>query len=103
MNTTLTIKKDLLPSEAPWIVFNEHGRAVARFAEREDAGEFLYETEDDAQEEREDKIACLERIINGEGAGFSNDELLALGIGYGIPGPLSDEQMSVEVLRALND
>src|SRR4029077_1695312 len=103
---TLTIKKALFSSETPWIVFNESGKTIARFAEREDAGAFLYPDADD-QEDRDDKIASLKRILDDvEMAldpeyGFNNDELLELGIGYGIPGPLSNEQVRREAAAIL--
>jgi hypothetical protein len=40
----------------------------------------------------------LERLADGEASPdeFSNDELLRLGIGYGVPGPLSDERVRRE-------
>lgn len=40
----------------------------------------------------------LERLADGEASAgeFSNDELLRLGIGYGVPGPLSDERVRRE-------
>lgn len=53
-----------------------------------------------------DKIHALEQIRDGFSDEYSNDELLSLGIGYGIPGPLSDEQVrreAEEILGAMGD
>jgi hypothetical protein len=48
-----------------------------------------------------EQVTDLERIRDGFGICFdadeySNDELLSLGIGYGISGPLTDEQIRRE-------
>lgn len=48
-----------------------------------------------------ERVADLSRVADGHGDEFSNDELLRLGIGYGVAGPLSDEQMRREALEAL--
>jgi hypothetical protein len=64
---------------------------------------------DAAGQARADKVADLNRIIDDlEMAlhpeyGFNNDELLRLGIGYGIPGPLSDEQVRREAAEVLSE
>lgn len=53
-----------------------------------------------------DKVTNLELIANGEAEDWralTNDELLALGIGYGIPGPLSDEQVRREAAEILSE
>lgn len=55
-----------------------------------------------------EQITDLERIRDGFGLSFdaeeyNNDELLRLGIGYGIPGPLSDEQIRREATEILAD
>jgi len=56
----------------------------------------------------EDEARDLERITEGfgltfDGDEYSNDELLRLGIGYGIPGPLSDEQVRREAAEILSE
>lgn len=54
-----------------------------------------------------EQVVDLERLAGGdpealdETYGFNNDELLRLGIGYGIPGPLSDEQVRREAAEIL--
>lgn len=50
--------------------------------------------------ERIERLRCI-----GEGMGdlYSNDELLAVGVGYGIPGVLSVEQMSREAGELLDE
>ena len=61
------------------------------------------------REEIQQKRADLERIIDDVELaldpeyGFNNDELLRLGIGYGIPGPLSDEQVRGEAAQILGE
>lgn len=47
--------------------------------------------------------ADLQRIADGFGDEYNNDELLRLGIGYGIPGPLSDEQVRREAAERLSE
>lgn len=56
-----------------------------------------------------EQVAGLERIASGDPValsdeyGFNNDELLEMGIGYGIPGPLSDEQVQREAAEILEE
>lgn len=53
-----------------------------------------------------DKLADLQRIANDDGVGideYSNDELLRLGIGYSVPGRLSDEQVRREAAEILSE
>src|SRR4051794_5738803 len=62
------------------------------------AGHGYFGVRDFAQE----ALADLELLSEGDPMafddewGYSNDQLLQLGIGYGIPGPLSDEQVRRE-------
>ena len=54
-------------------------------------------------------LTDLRRLVDGDPEaldpeyGFNNDELLRLGIGYGIPGPLSDEQVRHEAAEILSE
>lgn len=43
-----------------------------------------------------EQIERLRCISEGMGDMFSNDEILAVGVGYGIAGPLTVEQMARE-------
>ncbi|HET7455378.1 MAG TPA: hypothetical protein VFJ76_07655 [Solirubrobacterales bacterium] len=59
-------------------------------------------------EVQQDEIADLKRIAEGfgltfDGDEYSNDELLRLGIGIGIPGALSDEQVRREAAEILSE
>lgn len=53
--------------------------------------------------DRLDEIGVLVSLANEEGEAFSNDEVLAVGVGYGIPGPLSEEQMAEEAAERLGE
>lgn len=56
-----------------------------------------------------EQVVDLERLVAGDPEalhpeyGFNNDELLQLGIGYGVPGPLTVDQIQREALEALNE
>lgn len=49
-----------------------------------------------------DKIERLRDIAGGEGDLYSNDELLAVGVGYGTPGALTCEWMAAEAEAILD-
>lgn len=48
-----------------------------------------------------DRIERLRCIAQGMGDLYSNDEVLAVGVGYGIPGALTAEQMAREANEEL--
>lgn len=50
-----------------------------------------------------DKVERLRCISDGMGDLYSNDEVLAVGVGYGIPGALSTSQMADEADVILAD
>lgn len=50
-----------------------------------------------------DKIERLRCIAEGMGDLYTNDEILAVGVGYGIAGPLTCEQMAGEAVEILDD
>lgn len=50
--------------------------------------------------ERIERLRC---ISNGEGNLYSNDEVLAVGVGYGVPGGLTVEQMAAEADEELTE
>lgn len=50
-----------------------------------------------------DKVERLRCISDGMGDLYSNDEVLAVGVGYGIPGGLSVSQMADEADVILAD
>jgi len=50
-----------------------------------------------------DRIERLRCIRDGMGDLYSNDEILAVDIGYGIAGPLTCEQMAKEADELLAD
>lgn len=50
--------------------------------------------------ERIERLRC---ISDGMGDLYSNDEILAVGVGYGIPGALTVEQMAQEADELLGE
>ena len=50
-----------------------------------------------------EQIERLRNISNGMGDLYSNDEVLAVGVGYGIPGALTVEQMAAEADEILGE
>lgn len=50
-----------------------------------------------------EQVERLRCISDGEGEFYSNDEILAVGVGYGIPGGLTVEQMAREADEILAD
>jgi hypothetical protein len=50
-----------------------------------------------------DRIERLRCISDGMGDLYSNDEVLAVGVGYGVPGALTVEQMAAEADELLGD
>jgi hypothetical protein len=50
-----------------------------------------------------EKIERLRCISEGMGDLYSNDEILAVGVGYGIPGALTVEQMAAEADELLGE
>lgn len=50
-----------------------------------------------------DKIERLRCIRDGMGDMYSNDEILAVGVGYAISGPLTCEQMAGEAAEILDE
>jgi hypothetical protein len=50
-----------------------------------------------------EKVERLRCIRDGMGDLYSNDEILAVGVGYGIPGALTVEQMSREADELLGE
>lgn len=50
-----------------------------------------------------EKIERLRCISDGMGDMYSNDEILATGVGYAIAGPLTTEQMSEEANEILDE
>jgi len=50
--------------------------------------------------ERIERLRC---ISDGMGDLYSNDEILAVGVGYGVPGALTVEQMAKEADEILAD
>lgn len=49
------------------------------------------------------KIERLRCIEEGMGDLYSNDEILAVGVGYGIAGPLTCDQMAEEASERLGE
>lgn len=59
---------------------------------------------ENAMRSRLDDLAALQRIARGEDIDeFSNDETLALGLAYGIPGPIPDSQLEEEAGERLDE
>lgn len=50
-----------------------------------------------------EQVERLRCISDGMGDLYSNDEILAVGVGYGIPGALTVEQMAKEADEILAD
>jgi hypothetical protein len=50
-----------------------------------------------------EQVERLRCISDGMGDLYSNDEILAVGVGYGVPGALTVEQMAREADEALAD
>lgn len=50
-----------------------------------------------------EQVERLRCISEGMGDLYSNDEILAVGVGYGIPGALTVEQMAKEADEILAD
>lgn len=101
----LAITKELNMSPTPWVIKDEKGR-VAAFRNEADARKFLHygaNGESVEQEETESKVTDLEAIIDGAIPieQWSNDELLHLGIGYGVPGALSEDRIVTEARERL--